>query len=216
MVEVKADDRARKRPCGGRRCHGAGWRLRIGAGTAAWLIAAATQAQSNACDQLRRSLAERLPGDSRSYSLEAVPSGTPLPPGGKFIGNCEGGARKILYRRGAVAQLASAPAAAPPAAATPPKREVLPDPARRPTDPNVAVAVAINPNESTGVPVLQPPDTKPPSQAVAWRQSTAGFATGHWPWLLALAMMPLAWSAWAWWSYRRAYDAAGLPRGPRL
>lgn len=41
-------------------------------------------------------------------------------------------------------------------------------------------------------------------------------ATGHWPWLLLLALLPLAAWLYSRWAYHRAYDEAGLPRGPRL
>jgi hypothetical protein len=39
---------------------------------------------------------------------------------------------------------------------------------------------------------------------------------GLWPWVVALLLLPLAAWGWAWFSHRRAFDAAGLPRGPRL
>jgi len=45
---------------------------------------------------------------------------------------------------------------------------------------------------------------------------TPGFLSENWPWLCALLLLPLAAWAWAWVAHRRAYDAAGLPRGPRL
>jgi hypothetical protein len=39
---------------------------------------------------------------------------------------------------------------------------------------------------------------------------------GHWPWLAGALALPLAVALWAWITRRRAYDSAGLPRGPRL
>jgi hypothetical protein len=42
------------------------------------------------------------------------------------------------------------------------------------------------------------------------------FLTEHWHWFLALVLLPLAGWSWAWLAHRRAYDAAGLPRGPKL
>lgn len=44
----------------------------------------------------------------------------------------------------------------------------------------------------------------------------AAFANAHWPWLLALVLLPLAGAIWAWRARYSAYDAAGLPRGPKL
>jgi len=67
--------------------------------------------------------------------------------------------------------------------------------------------------------VAQTAQMKPDANVVA-KVSLAGraadFLTEHWPWFLALALLPLAGWLWAWLAYRRAYDAAGLPRGPRL
>jgi hypothetical protein len=97
---------------------------------ASLLLADGAHAQANACDQLKEVLAARINSGIGTYSLEAVPAGTPVPPGSKVIGTCEGGARKILFRRGGAAppssDVASAagPASAPQALAAPtePKR----------------------------------------------------------------------------------------------
>lgn len=73
---------------------------------------------STSCDMLKAKLGERIEaGGVRGYSLEAVPSRTPTPPGAKVIGTCEGGAMKMLYRRfGGTSAAASAAAEAAPAA----------------------------------------------------------------------------------------------------
>lgn len=47
-------------------------------------------------------------------------------------------------------------------------------------------------------------------------QRASAFMHEHARWLLALLLVPLAGVAWAWRRHRSAYDAAGLPRGPRL
>ena len=80
------------------------------------LLAAGAQAQTP-CDQLKAVLAARIDAaGARGYSLEAVPAGTPVPPSAKVIGTCEGGASKILYRRGGAARPTSdTPEAAQPA-----------------------------------------------------------------------------------------------------
>jgi hypothetical protein len=98
------------------------------------LLAPGAQAQSNACDLLKIELAARIDATGvHGYSLEAVPADTPVPPGAKAIGNCEAGARKIVYRRWAAAQPSSADAGATvPASAAQPR--VVPDKAApRPT-----------------------------------------------------------------------------------
>ena len=124
--------------------------LVLWAATVLWLPAAA-HAQANACDQLKATLAARIEATGvRGYSLEVVPAATPAPAGAKAIGNCEGGARKVLYRRfgGASASVdagvaASSAAPAPPAVAAPepaPKRP----PASRPSA-SASVASAVIP-----------------------------------------------------------------------
>jgi len=195
-------------------------RLRHLGGTTALLIAASAQAQSGACEQLKRSLAERLQGDPRSYSLEVVPSGTPLPRGGKFIGSCEGGARKILYRRGAAGEPASSPVApaldvevaAPRPVATP---GAAPLPAATASGP-VTAAHANAPHGGEPVSLEPAASGLPPKSMAGWSSAVFRFGARYWPWLLALLLVPMVWIAWAWWSHHRAYDAAGLPRGPRL
>lgn len=85
------------------------------------LLVKGAQAQSNSCELLKQTLASRIPPEIKGYAMDDVPARTPVPPGGKVIGTCEGGARKVIYRRFGGAPLAvdggaaSAPA---PAAAT--------------------------------------------------------------------------------------------------
>jgi hypothetical protein len=79
---------------------------------AAWALPA--QAQSSGCDQFKDAVATRIPPDALG-TLETVPASTPVPPGAKVVGTCDGGAFKILhYRRGVVPQV---PGAAPAASA---------------------------------------------------------------------------------------------------
>lgn len=63
------------------------------------LLAAAAHAQSNSCELLKQTLAARIPPEIRGYSMDDVPARTPVPSNGKVIGTCEGGARKVIYRR---------------------------------------------------------------------------------------------------------------------
>jgi outer membrane biosynthesis protein TonB len=97
--------------------------------TFSMLMASAAQAQSNSCELLKQTLAARIPPEIRGYAMDDVPAKTPVPSGGKVIGTCEGGARKVIYRRFGGAPLtgddgqapgsASAPAAPTPAAPPP-------------------------------------------------------------------------------------------------
>lgn len=206
---------------------------------ALWLPAAAL-AQGSACDQLKATLAARIEATGvRGYSLEAVPAAAPVPAGAKAIGNCEGGERKILYRRwGGASASASASASAPLIAAeAPPKR---PPPVVRPEVPAPAASVAVS--KPTPAPVVTVEAAKPPPprasegqlarvvESVAPQaqpadpaeekppvsQRVSGFVATYWRWLLALLLVPLAVLGWFWRAHYLAYDKNGLPRGPRL
>lgn len=47
-------------------------------------------------------------------------------------------------------------------------------------------------------------------------QRAAAWFTGLWGWVAGFAVLALAGMLWAWHAQRSAYDAAGLPRGPKL
>jgi len=208
------------------------------------LLAANAQAQTPACDQLKNTLAKRLPADVRSYSMEAVPADTPVTPGTKVIGTCEGGAYKVVYRRwgGAVQASPGSASAARPLAASAPVA------APKPVSPSIttAAAPAAARQESVSPPLASASDVAAaassagravvpavqPDQASETQeqrpQPGPGFLPGfvaefmaesmgrHWRWILALLALPVAGSLWFWIAHRRAYDEAGLPRGPRL
>lgn len=119
---------------------------------AAMFVPAGALAQANACDQLKGRLAARIEASGvRGYTLETVPAGTPVPAGAKAIGKCEGGERKILYRRwGAAPPSARADSAVAPASA--PQVTVLPEPPPRRPPPVVRANVP-----APVVPVPPPP-----------------------------------------------------------
>jgi len=245
----------------------AGTRMPSGArwavGAAGLLVATLSQAQSNACETLKATLAARIESTGvRGYAMEVVPGRAPLPSGAKVIGNCDGGAFKVVYWRWASARKATpvveevkAPAPAPalavtsvvppPLAAPAPAHAPAPEPVVVPKEP-VAAAPMVPIAASTATvstPVITPPvvstttasadssrtiddraaiPTSPePTQAQGsdaqpfTRQATA-FVNSHWQWMTALLLVPLALWFWAWRAHRKAYDEAGLPRGPKL
>jgi hypothetical protein len=220
---------------------------------ASLLLAHVAHAQAGACDQLKAALAARIDPSIRGFALEVVPAGAPVPPGAKVIGNCEGGARKILFFRSGGTQLpldaaravAPAPRASAALAETKPRVvAVQPAPVAQP------VAVPIEkpqpePPATKAAPSVSKPNVEtpalaasasavvqiveraaePPAQAQLDRAPTASasiaqqaseFGGRHWPWLAALGLLMLGGSLWAWLAHHRAYDAAGLPRGPRI
>jgi len=221
------------------------------ASAAVLLLGADARAQTPACDQLKSSLAARLPAPG-SYHLESLAAGEPVPKGAKVIGNCSGGAYRILFIRGAPTAAAAPapkpmpvekPAPVPPPAPVvavqpppppppPPKKIEVPPPAPAPV---VAVAPPPPPKpEPKPEPAPEPrPIVKPAAEPEAdmaalmpmpapaddgpsFLDEATGFAGDHWPWLSALVALPLLLWGWGRVTYHRAYDAAGLPRGPRL
>lgn len=208
------------------------------------LLAAGAQAQTPACDQLKDRLAVRVNAVSRGLTLEAVQADTPVPPGAKVIGTCEAGAYKVLLLGGGSTQpspgaaSAAEPASAPQAIAVPARRapEVQRDravqaasaPAPSPTPvpvarsmeaasaPATSAAERETSQEAAATPSAprQPDDT--PGAAVSLGQQAAAFLASYWQWVLPLLGLPLVAWLWAWLAHRRAYDSAGLPRGPRL
>lgn len=189
---------------------------------AALLLAGTAQAQSGACEQFKGALAARIDPGIRAFTLETVPADTPVPPGAKVIGTCDAGAFKILLRRGAAAPASAAPvvAAAPrparraSAAASAPAAPVAERETTRPTTASVTELVRSTEPAVAAAPAPSPAVAVPASAAPA--AAEPGFLRRHWPWVLALVLLPLAGWAWAWIAHRRAYDDAGLPRGPRL
>lgn len=115
-----------------------------------------SRAQSSACDDFKRTLAERIEaGGVRGYSLETVPAGSPVPAGARAVGNCDGGAFTILYRRWGAARPAAA-ASAPASAA-----------AERPARPEAAVVPAAKPAPTPAAPAVAASAVKPAAKPAA-------------------------------------------------
>jgi hypothetical protein len=199
------------------------------------LLAQAAQAQSNSCELLKQTLAARIPPEIRGYAMDDVPAKTPVPTGGKVIGTCEGGARKVIYRRFGGPPLAgdAAEAAAPASATAPvavpkeaPKPKIEPPaPAKPPPQPTALVPPAPAPAPApVPAPVVTPVVVEKPAEPTAMTLPSPaikadegpGFFEAYGRWLWLLLALPLGGWLWAWVAHRRAYDSAGLPRGPRL
>jgi len=131
--------------------------------TASMLLAEGAQAQGSTCDSFKARLSERIEASGvRGYSLEIISSGTPMPRDGKVVGTCEGGARKIVYRRWgeskapaeAMGAEASAPAPTVLQAPAPPVATVRAEPARAAASqaaPTRATAGAVRPAPTPAV-----------------------------------------------------------------
>ena len=200
------------------------------------LLAFSAQAQTPACEQLKGALAKRLPGDVRSYSLEAVPADTPVAAGAKVIGTCESGAYKVVYRRAGVAAPAAASAASEVAPPRVPAARAAPKPAAplaaaasapEPVRPaptvavngstnTVAAASAAEPHIAASAAQLNEPAEPTAPTVPSARPSWLEFRPADWQWILGLAILPVLGLLWAWIAHRASFDKAGLPRGPRL
>jgi hypothetical protein len=217
-------------------------------GSALGGAAAAALAQSPACDQFKETVTERIPAEVRG-TLEIAPASTPVPPGAKVVGTCDGGAFRILhYRRGvtppaegstpvapaapaasvavAAPKPAAAKASAPAAAASRPEPAkavvAAKPPAVKPPEPAASVVAApvLSAVASAAAdardPPLMPEPPPPAPEGPGLIDSTIDALLAHWPWTLAALLLPLAAWGWSRFSHRRVYDAAGLPRGPKL
>lgn len=184
------------------------------------LWAADAPTTSNSCDQFKTVLMGRMDPSIRGYSMETMPSKAPVPPGGKVIGTCEGGAIKIVYFRSGAPQpladsttVATKPAATPPAAPAVPKASA---PALAAVKPAVEPATELSTAPPQVAAVAAPEIAPEPALEHSYFSLNIDVMAGLWKWLLAFTALALAGGAWAWWTHHNAFDAAGLPRGPRL
>lgn len=180
---------------------------------ASTFLADHAKAQSNACDQLKGTLAARIEGSGvRDYALEAVPASTPVPPDVRAIGTCEAGRYKILYRRGIGKPSSPAAAAAP----MPAPREPVSD--AEPVKAASAVASEVESSSAASRLLAQPahPPVEKEPEPTPLVQRASEFAASSWRWLIVLLLVPIAGWLWAWRAHHNAYDKSGLPRGPRL
>jgi hypothetical protein len=207
----------------------------------ALLLAQGAHAQGSACDQFKATLAARIDPSIRGFALDTVPAATPVPPGAKVIGTCEGGAYKILLRRSAGAPSASGsaavadgPASTPttgPVTAAPIKPVPIKPPANEtasiPPKPLASDVNALAPASAAAAktaylvePAVAPPipllPDATPAQGASLAQRASGFLGHYWYGFAALALVIFGPALWRWFAHHRAYDASGLPRGPRI
>jgi hypothetical protein len=109
----------------------------------------------------------------------------------------------------------SEPSAAPSPA---PSREPLPVAVPPPVLQAAPQPAPAQPAVTPQAPEPQPPERQAPEPAptISLVQQAFSLAVANRIWLLALVLVPIAGWLWAWAAHRRAYDKAGLPRGPRL
>ena len=139
---------------------------------ASMLLAPSAQAQSYACTQFSDTLAARIDPSIRGFTLETVPADAPVPAGAKVFGTCDGGAFKVLFRRGGntrpVPSGASAAAPAPRAAVVADKPAPAPAPLPSPTPPPAPLSTAAAP--------AAPPPSREPEKPVGSNPSDAAAA----------------------------------------
>ena len=110
------------------------------------------------------------------------------------------------------AELATKPAAASPPDVAPRASEPAAPAFRGPLPEPEKVAL----NDPAPAPPVQAPRVAEPSASGSRTQRVGAFVGRNWLWILPLILLPLGAWAWMWIAHRRAYDEAGLPRGPRL
>jgi hypothetical protein len=138
------------------------------AGAAGLLAATLAQAQSSACETLKTTLAARIEATGvRGYAMDVVPGRTPVPSGAKVIGNCDGGAFKVVYWRWASARKETA---------VDEGKVVAPAPAPAPPVVAATVAVPKMPVAVTPKATTQPVAAPPPAPAVVATPAPAPIA----------------------------------------
>ncbi len=152
-------------------------------GAAGLLVATLAQAQSSACETLKATLAARIESTGvRGYAMDVLPGRTPVPSGAKVIGNCDGGAFKVVYWRWASARkvpavgedakvAAQAPASAAASVAVPKVPAVVAPSAK--TQPVAAPMVVAVPVPAPVAPNASASATSKPEPAIAPATATS-------------------------------------------
>jgi len=123
-------------------------------------------------------------------------------------------APRAATRASAPAAMASAPEPAKPVVPVKTAPAKSPEPAASPVAMPATVAPATVP-DTRDEPLM--PDPPPaPSDGPGFIATTTDALLAHWPWTLAAILLALGAWGWSWFSHRQSYDAAGLPRGPKL
>lgn len=85
------------------------------------VVPACSYAQAKPCEELKSEIAAKLDAKGvKSYTLDIVAKDQDAE--GKAVGSCEGGTKKIMYRRGTAAAATPAPASQSQSAAKEPEK----------------------------------------------------------------------------------------------
>ena len=182
---------------------------------AALFTSGAAQAQTPSCEQFKAKLTARLARGSGPSHVTSVPSGETVPAGGRVVGNCGGGKWTLVLLAGVAVppNLASAPVRE--THESQPPEGTVPSPSVVPVDAQPTVPAASQmPPAITSTPMPTPVQAAAPASTAPSAWKPAAFEALMWVASVAvLLVMLLAGRRIA---NRLRYDAAGLPRGPRL
>ena len=179
------------------------------------------QAQTPSCDQFKAKLTARIERGSEPFRITSVPSGETVPAGGRVVGNCGGGRWTLVLLTGAAATPIQASAPVREAREAREARESQP-PEPAVASPSVASveaqptvpAAAQTPPAVASAPVPTPDQAAAPASAAPSAGQPPAFETLMW--VAGVAVLLVIAVAGRRIVYRLRYDAAGLPRGPRL
>lgn len=148
--------------------------------------------------------------------------GAASPTGPASAASAAAAAPRPAARASAPAAAASRPEPAKPAVAKlpDPVKPIAPKPQELAASPVAMAPVVTTPvladmRDTRDEPLMRDPPPPPPDGPGLIATATDTLLD-HWPWTLAAILLPLVGWGWSWFSHRRVYDAAGLPRGPKL
>jgi len=182
---------------------------------AALFATGTAQAQTPSCDQFKAKLTARLAAGSGPFRITSVPSSETLPAGVRVVGNCGGGKWTLVLVAGVAAPLNMASAPVREARETQPPEHTVASPSAISVDAQPTVPAASQmPPAIASAPMPTPVQAAAPASTAssAWRPPP--FETLMW--IAGAAVLLVMVMAGRRIAYRLRYDAAGLPRGPRL
>jgi hypothetical protein len=174
-------------------------------------------AQTPSCEQFKAKLMARIAVGPGPFHLTSVPSGETIPVGGRVVGNCGGGKWTLVLLAGVAVppNLASAPVREPRGGQPPEQIATPPSVVSVDAQPPMSDASELPPaiaSESMPTPV----QSAAPASTAPSTWNPPAFETLMWVAGVAVSLVLVLVVAARWIAYRLRYDAAGLPRGPRL